>query len=151
MRWSYTSPRPAGWRFGTDRRCAPGWSGEAEAAEDGLHEDGRRQDRDGGDADRGDDLEGAAVGGVAEDAGAVGEDEDVGEQDGGDEPVQDLGLDEELDEVAGDKGDCPADEDLAGEQAEEQRGLAEGLADAALGTGGLADGVGGRERDDRGG
>ena len=54
---------------------------------------------------------------------AVGEDQDVGEQDGRDEPVQDLGLDEELNEVAGDQGDGCADEDLAGEQAEEQRGL----------------------------
>ena len=31
-------------------------------------------------------------------------------------PFQDLGLDEELDEVAGDQGDRSADKDLAGEQ-----------------------------------
>ena len=53
--------------------------------------------------------------------------------------------------LPGTRAMAAADEDLAGEQAEEQRGLAEGLADAALGAGGLADGVGGRERDDRGG
>lgn len=62
-----------------------------------MGEDEGGEEGDGADTDRRRDPEHAAVGGVAEDRRAVGEDEDVGEQDRGDESVEDLGFDEKVD------------------------------------------------------
>jgi hypothetical protein len=64
---------------------------------------------------------------------------------------EDIGVDQQADEVAGQQHHGRADGDLAGEQAEEQRRLGEGARDRAFDPDGLRQRGGGRQRHHRGG
>ena len=101
---------------------------DAEPAADRQAQDRDSHDGDHDDAGGSDHAEDQSVGGCPQHAPAVGQDQDVGEQDGGDQSVEYLSLHEQLDEVTGDQGDARPDEDLSGEQAQKQLGFAEALA-----------------------
>nr|WP_260475130.1 hypothetical protein [Streptomyces sp. WAC 06725] len=59
-----------------------------------------------------------------------------------------MGADEQLDDVDRGQGHRGAEHDLVGEQAEEERGVAEAAGDRAFRPGGLSYGVAGRQGDD---
>lgn len=89
-------PRPS-----TDPQRALGGADPADPASDGNADDGDGEHCDDADADRGQHLQLGSVGGLTQDAAAVRQDENEDQDDGGDQPVQDLGVDQQL---AG----CPA-------------------------------------------
>ena len=92
-----------------------------------------------------DDTEPRPVGGLAEQAAAVGQDQDVDEDHRGDEALQHLGADEERDQV--DRGQRErGPDDLHGEQAEEQSRLGEPPGHRPFDAECLADRVGGGQR-----
>src|ERR1700683_986489 len=78
---------------------------DAEPAAHRQAQDRSGHDGDHDDADGGDHAEDPSVGGCPQRAPAVVQHQDVGEQDRGDQPVQHLGLHEQLDEVPRDQGD----------------------------------------------
>lgn len=123
-------------------------SAETEPAEDGLDEQDGGYACDADDHDGGADPVARAVGRRTEHGTAVGEDQQVDQHGGADQALQDLGADQELDDVHRGHRHRGAEHDLGGEQAQEQWGVAEAAGDGAFHSGSLADRVTGRQRYD---